>query len=142
MTEPARSWTLVISAPARFLSLNNTRGHWTTRAEPARLWREATYWLAVQAKLPRGLSKVHIHATFHFTDRRKRDKDNLAPTLKPIIDALTPERRRIVKGKLKVSKGYGLMPDDTPEYLTLDWTIGDPVTTNVGIVELHITELV
>ncbi len=137
-----RTWTLVIPAPARFLSLNNTKGHWSTRSEPARLWRESTYWLAVQAKLPRGLKKVHIAATFHFTDRRRRDAENLHATLKPIIDALTPERRRIVQGQLKVSKGYGLIADDTPEYLSTSLRIGGPISAKVGFVELTITELV
>jgi hypothetical protein len=137
-----QSWQLTIVAPARWLSAND-RSNWRAKVEPIRAWREAAYWAAVQAKLPKGLSRVHITATLHFVDKRRRDADNLHPTLKPIVDGLGPQKTRIVKGTPRVALGYGLVPDDTTEYLTTTLTIGEPMPrrpTFHGMVDLHIED--
>jgi hypothetical protein len=104
------------------LTTNNTKGAWYTRSGAARAWREATYLLAKAAKLPQGLDGVHIHAVFGFTNRRNRDADNLHPTLKPIVDALGPQRQRWATRngvrRLETSLGYGLVADDTRRYVS------------------------
>jgi hypothetical protein len=138
----SESWRLTIVAPARWLSAND-QANWYAKVGPIRQWREAAYWAAVQAKLPKGLGRVHITATLHFTDRRRRDADNLHPTLKPIIDGLGPQRVRVVRGMPRVALGYGLIPDDTPEHLTTTLTIGEPLPRKPmfrGTVELHIED--
>lgn len=68
-----------------------------------------THWLAKAAKLPKGLA--HVELTLHFTppDRRVRDDDNLADTLKSVCDALKAGTRR--------HPGYGMVPDDSPKFM-------------------------
>lgn len=59
---------------------------------------------ALYARLPRGLAHVGIVLHWRVNDRRRRDADNLAPTLKALIDGLT----RGARGW----PGYGLTEDD------------------------------
>lgn len=117
-----RIWVLGIPAPAIWLNAND-RGPWQRRVPVVRVWREATYWAAVKAKLPKGLERIHVEATFHFPTRRARDAENYHATLKPCIDALGPQKTRAIKGKFSVAVGYGLIVNDTPEHLSTNIVI-------------------
>jgi len=96
----ARSWTVTIPAPTVWLNANR-RSHWRQWAEDVKTWRHAAHVYAQQAKLP-SLDRIHIGATLHFPDRRKRDAHNYYPTLKACVDGLVD---------------YGLIADDSTEYL-------------------------
>lgn len=48
------------------------------------------------------LQKIRVHVTWWVNDKRKRDTDNLHPTLKPIYDGIVDA---------------GIVPDDTPEFM-------------------------
>lgn len=65
------------------------------------------HWTARAMRLPTGLARVRIVLTWAVADRRRRDSDNLAPTLKACVDALC-------RGT-SARPGYGLTADD-------DWT--------------------
>lgn len=140
-----RTWTLAIPAPLAMKS-SNSRDHWRAVSRNQRTWREAAYWRAAAAKLPRGLRKVRIDVTLHFTATRRRDAPNYyAGVIKPVVDALGPQRIvRSPKG-VRTEPGWGLIPDDTAEYLDLTAPrIGQPVARGLhpyGLVVLTITDL-
>ena len=85
-----------------------------------------------------------------FPDRRRRDTDNPAPTLKAIVDALGARRLYRSKAKKKdfgivYEPGREVIPDDAPKYLVrTDVTIGEPLGRSnpiKGIVVLTIRQL-
>ena len=94
------SWTVTIPAPAPWLSANHRRD--LRRQTPdRRAWRDAGLVHARRVHLPK-LEKVHIVAELRFTTARRRDPHNYYPTLKALVDGLVD---------------YGLIPDDSHEYL-------------------------
>lgn len=95
-----REFTLTIPAPALFLNINQ-RLHPRVIAPTVKAWRDAGRVHARAAKLPT-LQQARITATLHFGDTRHRDDHNYFPTVKAIIDGLVD---------------YGLLPDDSREYL-------------------------
>ncbi|WP_080128040.1 MULTISPECIES: hypothetical protein [unclassified Actinoplanes] len=113
-----RTWTLRIPAPAKMLSAND-RPHHQAASRIRKAWREATFTLARQAKLPTGLERVRIDVCLHHTVARNRDDANWHPyVLKPIADGLGPTKTsRQRNGEIRVDVGYGLIPDDNPAHL-------------------------
>jgi hypothetical protein len=148
MTAPTttRVWTLHIVAPAKMYSINSTV-HWRRIYEARKTWREATFTLARQERLPKGLARVRIDIVLHFVDARPRDAANFHPTVgKPIVDALGKGRIVREKGKApRVEVGYELIPNDTPEFLDGPFiTIGPPVDKRgfpLGLAVVTITDL-
>lgn len=147
----SRTWTLTVSAPAPWLSLNEQL-HWAKRGAYAKLWRNSTYIQALACKaLPKGLDRVRVDVVLHFSTNRRRDPSNYEPTVKPCIDALGPPFLRVTKVSAKAAPGYGLIPDDNPKHLDGPYlSIGDPwpashrLTARAGVsgaVELVITDL-
>ncbi len=127
MTETeARTWTLRFAAPAEWLSSNK---RYKRRPDAAiRAWRQAAAVYAQQAKLPKGLGRVSVYATLHFTNRLRRDAHNYVLVIKSCVDGLVD---------------YGLIGDDDRHHLL--WTAvteGDPVDKKVGWgeIELRIVE--
>jgi crossover junction endodeoxyribonuclease RusA len=109
----ARSWTVTIPAPVRWLNAND-RAHRLGRSPLVREWRNAAHVYARQAKLPL-LGKAHITATLRFCDKRRRDPHNYYPTVKAAVDGLVD---------------YGLLPDDSSEFLIgPDIRLGEPLVT-------------
>lgn len=82
----ARSWTITIPAPAKWLN-SNDRTHRRYDNPAVQLWKNAAAVLARKAKLPK-LGAIHVEATLHFCDRRLRDAPNYYPTIKAAIDGL------------------------------------------------------
>lgn len=115
------TWTLLIPAPAPLWSANDShkRGPRATSASRA-LWRQAAYTAAAAARLPKGLALVRLAFTFHFTDLIRRDALNYSETAKPIIDGLGPpfvQPPTAKRPRGAAAPGWGLIPDDTPEFL-------------------------
>lgn len=141
-----RVWTLAIPAPVP-MQTSNRREHWTKVYGRRRAWREAAYGRAALAKLPKGLARVRIDVELRFTTRRRRDAPNYyGDVIKPCVDALSPEKRVKAKsGGVRVERGWGLIPDDTAEFLDLTAPrIGEPVPKGLhpyGLVVLTITDL-
>lgn len=88
----------------------NQRLHWAAKARITADVRRTAMLLARAARLPRDCE--HVTVALHYTprDRRRRDPSNLMPTQKALIDGLAAGTRR--------HPGYGLVPDDTPDYVT------------------------
>lgn len=90
------------------LSMND-RGHYMVKARATASVRAAVMIMARSHKLPQGLAYVTVQLHYRPRDNRRRDTDNLVATLKPICDALAD-------GTTK-HPGYGLVPDDTPQFM-------------------------
>lgn len=105
--------TLTLPWTSPPLTLNQRHSHWK-KARITKMVREATKILAMSQHLPRGLA--HVTVTLHYRprDRRRRDADNLVATLKAACDGLSD---------------YGLVEDDTPEYMSKPMPVIDPPGT-------------
>jgi hypothetical protein len=141
----ARTWTLAIPAPAAMQTANR-REHWRAVARRRKTWREAAYLWAAVAKLPRGLARVRIDVELRFTTNRRRDAPNYySEVIKPCVDALTPAREVRSRGSVRVEPGWGLIPDDTEEFLDLGAPRIGPTVSRVlypyGLVVFTITDL-
>ena len=88
----------------------NQRLHWAAKARLTADVRRTAMLLARAAHLPRDCE--HVTVALHYTprDRRRRDPSNLMPTQKALLDGLAAGTQR--------HPGYGLVPDDTPDYVT------------------------
>lgn len=84
MTEP-REWTLHL-AFTKPLSLND-RQHWQTKRKLTRAWRDHTRDLAVRAGVAR-VERFTVVLHYRPRDNRRRDVDNLTPSLKACVDGL------------------------------------------------------
>lgn len=99
-----------------------TRGAKFAKARLRKQIRADVCRLAVRAHLPRGVDHVVVQLHYQPPDNRTRDTDNLAPTLKPICDALTPGRPARISPrtnrKVPALLGYGMVRDDKPRWMT------------------------
>lgn len=91
------------------LSLND-RGGWQSKAKKTAIIRRATHLLAAKHHLPHGVDHLTVQLHYRPRDNRRRDTDNLVATLKPICDALAAGAKK--------HPGYGVVPDDTPQWMS------------------------
>ena len=89
----------------------NQRMHWRRKADTVRDVRYAANVLARNAKLPQGVDHATVALHYVPRDRRRRDADNLVPTLKAACDGLVDA---------------GLTADDTPDQMTKHMPTIDP----------------
>lgn len=141
--------------PVGWLTLNKIQGGvWGAigRWRAAKAWRIAAYDAYKRAKLPRGLRCVYVEVEFRFPDRTRRDLPNFELTVKPVIDALQPEKSGMrynphLKRKAPfVDKGWGVIPGDDRRYLIRGPELppGEPLGRQnpiKGMIILHITHL-
>jgi hypothetical protein len=133
-----RSWRLELPAPTKYLDANRrARMHHQARGREVKQWRTLAWAKAREARLPKDLTRVQITATLWFAHNRHRDRENYYDAVKPVIDGLTVPRRA---GQI----GYGLIRDDTPEFLApvvLELKVGKPEGATVhGLIVLDIVE--
>lgn len=112
--EASRSFELVVFAPVGgWLTANRPSSPWVIRRLRAE-WRRAAFDAAAAAHLPVGLARVQIHAVARFWGRAPvRDRDNLRPTLKAVIDGLGPPQL----SSRTSAPGWGLIPNDDDAHL-------------------------
>lgn len=79
----------------------NSRGHWSQRASEVAAWRLVAKQAANAAGIP-PLDVVFVELTMIPADRRRRDPDNLAGALKPVLDGLVDA---------------GVIPDDSWQHV-------------------------
>lgn len=81
----------------------NSRAHWSKRSRYGRRWRDTTALIARASRIP-GAQHATVALEMHPRDRRRRDADNLVSgVLKHVLDGLVDA---------------GVIPDDTPAYVT------------------------
>lgn len=81
---------------------SNMRPHWAERHRLTAEIRRSVGWLARAAHIP-AADHVTVGLVWAPGDNRRRDVDNLVPTLKVAADALIDA---------------GVVPDDTPRWMT------------------------
>jgi crossover junction endodeoxyribonuclease RusA len=94
----------------KLISLND-RTHWRAKANQVSTIRSGVKLRAHSVQMPKGLKRIRVEMHYIPKDKRRRDPLNLVATLKPIEDGLVD---------------YGLIPDDTPEFLDSVMPIIDP----------------
>lgn len=104
--------------PRQFtLNSNDASGHWVKRSVPARWLRDKGQ--RDQVTLPK-FKRAQIDAIVSYPDRRRRDVQNLYPTMKSYVDGLVDN-----EGNGTQAKGLGILPDDNDSYLSgpfLHWS--------------------
>lgn len=82
----------------------NDKVHWAVRARLTKQLRQWGYLLGREGEGVARLGLTHARVEFEFAypDRRRRDRSNLAPTVKAIMDGLIDA---------------GLLPDDSDRFL-------------------------
>lgn len=119
-----RQWTVTIPAPAAWLSANQR--HKRRPDVIIRAWRDAGLVHARRVHLPK-LQRAHVLAHLCFPTKVRRDVHNYYPTIKPMVDGLVD---------------YGLLPDDSDDYLTgPDLRPGPVCRVGFGEVVLTVTDL-
>ena len=96
------SYRITLNSPTPPLNANN-RNHWAKNARITSALREEIGWKARAQTLHRHIT-APFTVTLHYrpSDNRRRDTDNLTPTLKVCCDALVDA---------------GLADDDTPDLM-------------------------
>ena len=117
--ETESGWVLRFPEPAQRLSMND-RLHYIRRHTLNEAWVKAAFWWAKANGLPKHLPPCDVRVTFPVKDRRRRDSDNPAPTVKAIVDGLVLAE---------------CWPDDTPEWVETRGSRFDPAS-RVVVVEL------
>jgi len=79
----------------------NQRQHWTAKARTTRVVRHRASFAARALRIP-PLGRCSVSLTWVVADRRRRDADNLVPTLKALCDGLVDA---------------GVVTDDTPDLM-------------------------
>lgn len=103
----------------------NDRMHWAQRASITKDIRLRTRAIAGIEKLPKNAKSVKVRMMYRPRDKRRRDPSNLILTQKPALDGLVD---------------YGLIPDDSPEYVEeMMPTITQPIKGQPGKVWLEVT---
>lgn len=97
------------------LSLNREI-HWTKKRQWEKQIMSDTMWLALAARVPKGLDRVHIELHWQPGSTRRRDSDNPTPTLKKVIDGLVK---------------HGLVTDDTHDHVSSECII-EPTVQKQG----------
>lgn len=98
---------------------SNRTGRYRHGATP---WRNSTMLACRAAKLPTGLTPVTIRVTAYYVGRSPvRENQNLYPTIKAIVDGLTPLKVSHRLGKPHTRGGYGLIPDDSDTHVRDLW---------------------
>lgn len=98
MTRTAIGQYLVLDKP---LLNANQRLHWAKKAKLTRETRAAGYRRGVQ--FGHGHEHITVGLIWCVNTKHRRDVDNVVPTLKALCDGLVDA---------------GVVPDDTPEYMT------------------------
>lgn len=113
-------WTIRLPWPAPPITANQ-RNHWRKQAELVKAVRTSIHThisLGQFTGVPWPVMADHVHVYLDYwpRDRRRRDEDNIAPTLKAAADGLVDA---------------GVVADDTPAYMrkhmpTIHEPDGDP----------------
>lgn len=116
-----------VEADVPWRSLNSRDGHWSERHRHADLLRTLVGWKAKQRW--RGgpcERRVVVALRMHPADRRRRDPDNLAPVVKPMIDGLCDAGLLADDGWKNVAQvRLSVEPDDQADATTWELWVED-----------------
>jgi len=100
----------------------NDKMHWASRAKLTKQLRQWGYLLGREGEAVArlGLTHARVEMEFAYPDRRRRDRSNLAPTVKALMDGLIDA---------------GLLPDDADRFLDGPHTV---IAEHMAGKQLHI----
>jgi len=128
-----RVWEIEISGQPQ---LQRGRfGHWGNRMRHDRDWQERVAWMLRGKGLRGALLLEHVSIVcMRFGSGKEPDRDNLAISFKPLLDALKP---------MSASNRYGvgLIRDDSPDVIAYQTYAWQKVTRHAESVTLRIAEL-
>lgn len=150
--------------PVGWLSMNNlpdNRREKIRFGKAKKLWRLASYEAITVAGVPSNLPRIRLDVEFRTSINNIKDPANLELTLKPVIDAIGPQRiyetttikkvkfgSRVIEApvrRIQVEVGHGIIAGDDPRYLTrTEPTFGPVLGRNnpiKGVVILTIHQL-
>lgn len=110
---------MTITVPVDAWLTANKELHYQTRSRLVHALRRAVVAACERADLPTRITPVRLDAVARYLGRTApvRDRLNLAPTIKALVDGLTPQVVKTRAGKQIVSEGYGLLPDDSDRHV-------------------------
>jgi hypothetical protein len=114
------SWTITI--PDIPPSLNqDLRRHWSKRQKEKKRWFSMLFYLVAHAKVPAAAGRRRV--TIERRGHGILDYDNLVASCKAvIIDNLRPAKVwKLNKGKVRRQEGLGLIRDDSPTWVEVDY---------------------
>lgn len=129
----ARTWTITVPVEAWLTA--NLHLHFQVRSRHVHAIRRAVVAACTRAQLPTGITPVRLDAVVRYIGRTApvRDRLNLAPTMKALVDGLTPHQVKTRAGKQIVSEGYGLLPDDSDRHVVdTTWRLERIDPANLG----------
>lgn len=103
------TYTIPLSFTSPPLTANQRFGHWAQRSTLVKKVRAEVFLRARSMRLPKGLDFITVTLHYQPRDNRRRDADNIVPTMKAACDALAA-------GTAKYP-GYGVVEDDTPDMM-------------------------
>lgn len=106
-----RQWVIELPWATPPLSLNAGYGNHYARARKVKEVRQTAGLLARKAGIPRGLERIEVQIIWYVPDRKRRDTDNVVPTLKAVCDGLTHHGRRTYP------TDWPVVPDDVPQHM-------------------------
>jgi hypothetical protein len=141
----SREWTLVFDMPCEWLTANIDRDKYK-RASLVKRIRAAVVKACEIEGLPKAVGPVTIHGIIHYTSKASpvRDRLNLAPTIKALVDGMTPAKTYTRDGKTHHVPGYGFLADDSDKHvLDTTWELKRAhrwTEARWGVIQLTITE--
>lgn len=102
-------WEITLPWTKPPLTLNQRHKHWSIPARWTETLRATACLLARQARIP-AMAACTVTLVYHPVDRRRRDEDNIYPTLKALADGIVDA---------------GVVLDDTPNYMGKACLIGE-----------------
>jgi hypothetical protein len=114
-----RSWEVVLPAGLPLLSLND-RDHWARVYARRKELKDAAGVMVKAAKVPH-LSRVAVVVVYDPPpDWRDRDSDNIAPSVKALVDALRPPFLKVGNRWVRAPRGNYVLPEDDSSHVI--WT--------------------
>ena len=109
--------TLTLPLPP---SQNRTTRHAMAHHRAKNAWRRTCWTAAVGQCIPALDPPARVRIAAHFRLRNLRDEDNLAQSMKWVLDALKQRQAGRLHWRQNVYPAAGYLVDDAPAFCTLD----------------------
>jgi hypothetical protein len=113
-------WEITLPAGLPLLSLNDRDAHWARAYVTGRELKNAALTMIRAAKVPH-LDRVAVIVVYDPPpDWRDRDSDNIAASVKPLVDALRPPWVKAGGRWVRAPRGTYVLPEDDSAHVL--WT--------------------
>jgi hypothetical protein len=117
---PGRVWEITLPAGLPLLNLNDRDAHWGRVYKARKALKAAALVMIQAAKVPH-LERVAVIVIYDPPpDWRDRDSDNIAASVKPLVDALRPPYVKAGNRWVRAPRGNYVLPEDDSAHVL--WT--------------------